>query len=194
MVARFTCRCVKGTCVVSGPCTDISSAHRSTWHQVKSQTVMHHVVVARTIPLLGSRVLRGSQPVISSSQASSGTSVCVVTSRNVLCNKRLTKSWKMMTAASAMLHNLFSDSETERRCCKAHRTREVLCDPDNTVHTNAFIGRFSFLKQHSCWPKEHTTFHSRTLVFVRSPIPVPFTCCQVPPRSGLMNFFATFLK
>ena len=70
-------------------------------------------------------MLRGFQPVISSSQASSGASVCVVRSRNALCGKRLTRSWKLMASVSVMLHNLFSDSERERRCCTAQRTREV---------------------------------------------------------------------
>ena len=72
--------------------------------------------------------------------------------------------------------------------------RSTLCDPDNTFHANAFSGRFSFLKEHTCWPKKNTTFHSRTLVFARPPIPAPFTCCPMPPRSGLMNLFATFSK
>ena len=143
--------------------------------------------------MLGSRVLRGSQPVISSSQASSGASVCVVRSRNVLCGKRLTRSWKLMDSVSAMLHNLLSDSEKERRCCTAYRTR-TLCDQDNTFHTNAFSGRFSFLNQHTCRSKKNTTFLSRTLVFARSSTPAPFTCCPMPPRSGLMNLFASFSK
>ena len=137
---------------------------------------------------------RGSQPVISSSQASSGASVCVVRSRNLLCGKRLTRSWKLMDSVSAMLHNLFSDSERERRCCTAHRTRSTLCDPENTFHTNAFSGRISFLNKYTCRSKKNTTFHSRTLVFARSPIPTPFTCCPMSPRSGLMNFFATCSK
>ena len=85
--------------------------------------------------LLGSRVLRGSQPVISSSQASSGASVCVVRSRNVLCGKRLTMSRKLMASVSAMLHNLFSDSERERRRRTAHRTREV----PSVIQTTPFI-------------------------------------------------------
>ena len=47
--------------------------------------------------------------------------------------------------------------------------------PD-VIQTTPFIrtpssGRFSFLKQHTCQPKEHTTFHSGNLVFARSPIP-----------------------
>ena len=72
--------------------------------------------------------------------------------------------------------------------------RSTLCDPDNTLHTNAFSGRFSFLKQHTCRPKKNTTFHSRTLVCARPPIPAPFTSCPMPTRSGLINFFATFSK
>ena len=45
--------------------------------------MLHQIGAARkNLLLLGSRVLRGSQPVISSSQASSGASVCVVRSRN----------------------------------------------------------------------------------------------------------------
>ena len=57
--------------------------------------------------------------------------------------------------------------------------RGTLCDPDNTFHTNAFSGRFSFLNQHTCRSKKNTTFHSRTHVFARSPIPAPFTCCPM---------------
>ena len=130
---------------------------------------------------------------LSSSQGSPGASVGVVRSRNVLRGKRLTRSWKLMAPASAMLHNLFS--ERERRCCTAHRTKiSTLCDPDNTFHTNAFSGRFSFLKQHTCQPKKNTTFYSRTLVFARPPVPAPFTGCPTPPTSGLMNLFAPFPK
>ena len=38
--------------------------------------------------------------------------------------------------------------------------RSTLCDPDNTFHANAFSGRFSFLKEHTCWPKKkhHLSF------------------------------------
>ena len=64
--------------------------------------------------LFGSRALRGSNPMISSSQASSGASVCVARSRNVLCGERRTRSWKLMASVSVKLHNLFSDSERER--------------------------------------------------------------------------------
>ena len=60
-----------------------------------------------------------------------------------LCGKGLTRSWKLMASVSPILHNLFSDSEMERKCCAEHRRREVhLCDPD--FHTNAFSGRLSF--------------------------------------------------
>ena len=137
---------------------------------------------------------RGSQPATSSSRASSGASVCVVRSRNVLCDKRLTRSWKLMASLSAMLHNLFSDSDRERQCCTAHLTRSTLCDPDNILHTNAFRGRFSFLKQHTCRRKKNTTFRFRTLVFARPPVSAPFTCCPMPPRSGMMNLAATLSK
>ena len=57
--------------------------------------------------LLGSRALRGSNPMISSSQASSGASVCVVRSRNVLCGERRTRSWKLKASVSVMLHSFF---------------------------------------------------------------------------------------
>ena len=160
--------CVKGACVVSCSCTDISSSALTRRLGGTKSRPTRDVASGRCgqkePPLLGYRVLRGSQRVISSSQASSGASVCVMRSRNVLCGKRLTRSWKMMASVSATLHNLFSDSERERRCCTARRNkRSTLCDPDNTFHTNAFSSRFSFLKQHTCRPKEHTTFHSRTL-------------------------------
>ena len=95
-----------------------------------------------------------------------------------------------MASVSAILHHLFSDSE--RELCSTSNKRNTLGDQDNTFHTKAFSGRFSFLKQHTRRPKEHTTFHSRTLAFARSPI--QFTCCPVPPKSGLMSFFATFSK
>ena len=109
-----------------------------------------------------------------------------VRSRNVLCGKRLTRSWKLMASVSAMLHSLFSDSERERRCCTAHRTREVhICDPDNTFQTNAFSCRFSFLKQHTCRSQEKRHHSSRTLVFARPPIPAPFTCCPDDTKVGL---------
>ena len=78
----------------------------------------------------------------------------------MLCGKRLTWSWKLMASVSAMLHNLFSDSERERRCCTAHRTREVPSVIQTTpFHTNAFCGRFAFLKQHT-WAQEkhHLSF------------------------------------
>ena len=39
------------------------------------------------------------------------------------------------TSVSAMLHNLFSDSERERKCCTAHRTREV----PSVIRTTPFI-------------------------------------------------------
>ena len=85
-----------------------------------------------------------------------------------------------------MLHNLVSDSERERRCCTAHRTREVpSCVPDNTFHTNAFSGRFSFLKQHTCRLQKNTTFHSRTLVFARPPIPAPIHPLPDASKVGL---------
>ena len=80
-------------------------------------------------------MLRASQPVISSSQASSRASVCVVRSRKVLCGKRLTMSWKLKASVSAILHNLSSDSERERRCCTAYRTRAV----PSVIQTTPFI-------------------------------------------------------
>ena len=122
-------RCVKRACVVSCSCTDISSsALTGRLGGTKSgprRDVASGCGGQKEIALLGYRVLRGSQPVISSSQAPSGASVCLVRSRNVLCGKRRTRSWKLVASVSAILHNLFSDSERERRCCTAHRTREV---------------------------------------------------------------------
>ena len=88
-----------------------------------------------------------------------------------------------------------SDSERERKCCTAHRTREV----PSVIQTTPFIQTPSAvvscsLKQHTCRPKKNTNFHSRTLVFARPPIPAPFTCCPKPPRCGLVNLFVTFSK
>ena len=122
---------------------------------------------------------------ISASQASSGASACVVRSRNVLCGKRMSRSWKLTASVSAILQQVLYSTSNKRN---------TLCDPDNTFHTNAFSGRFSFLNQHTYRPKKNTTFHSRALVFARPPLPAPFTCCPMPPRSGLMNLFATFSK
>ena len=144
--------CVKGACIVSCSCTDISPSALTSQLGGTNSGPRRDVASGRCgqkeLPLLGSRVLRGSQPVIFSSQASSGASICVVRSRNMLCGKGLTRSWMLMASVSAILQNHFSDSERERRCCEAHRTREVstLGDPNDTFHTNAFSGRFLFLK------------------------------------------------
>ena len=75
-----------------------------------------------------------------------------------------------MDSVSAMLHNLFSDSERERRSCTAHRTREV----PSVIQTTPFMrtpsaDRISFLNQYTCRSKKNSTFHSRALVFARSP-------------------------
>ena len=37
--------------------------------------------------------------------------------------------------------------------------RSTLCDPDNTFHTNAFSGRFSFLNQYTCRSKKNTIYY-----------------------------------
>ena len=42
--------------------------------------------------------------------------------------------------------------------CSTSNKRSALCDPDNTFHTNAFSGRFSFLNQHTCRPKKKHHF------------------------------------
>ena len=46
--------------------------------------------------------------------------------------------------------------------CSTPNKRRTLCDPDNTYHTNAFSGRFSFLNQYTCWSKKNH-FSSRNL-------------------------------
>ena len=123
--------------------------------------------------------------VISSSQASSGTSVRVVRSRNVLCGKTSDKVLETDGSRVCDIAQSFLGlGKGTQVLYSTSNQRSTLCDPDNTFHTNAVSGRFSFLKQHGRGPKENTTFHSRTLVFARSPIPAPFTCCPVPPRSG----------
>ena len=186
--------CVNGTHVVSCSCTGISSSVLTGRLGTKSgprRDVASGCCGQREQPLLESRVLRGSLPAISSSQASSGASVCVVKSRNVLCGNRLTRSWKLMASVSAILHNLGLGKGTQVLYSTPNK-RSTLCNPDNTFHTNAFSGGFSFLKQHTCRPEKNTTKHSRTLAFARPPIPAPFTCCPMPPRSGFMNLFATF--
>ena len=139
-------------------------------------------------------MLRGSQPVISSSQASSGACLyrdikkCAVwqTSDRVLetdgfCVRDAAQFFLGLGKRTQVLHN-------------TSNKRSTLCDPDNTFHTNAFSSCFSFLNRYTCRSKKNTTFHSRTLVFARSPIPTPFTCCPMSPRSGLMNLFVTFSK
>ena len=91
--------CVKGACVVSCSCTDTSSSALTGRLGGSKSGPTRDVASGRCgqkeLPLLGYRVLRGFQPVISSSQASSGASVYFVRSRNVLCGKSLTWSWKM---------------------------------------------------------------------------------------------------
>ena len=136
------------------------------------------------------------RPERTSSQASSGASVCVVRSRDVLCGKRLTRSWKLMASACVCdaAQSCLGLGKGMQVLYSTSNKRSTLCDPNNTFHTNAFSGRFSFLKQQTCGPKKNTTFHSRTLVFARPPIPAAFTCCPMPLRSGLMNLFATFSK
>ena len=170
-------------------CTDISlSAPTNRLGGTKSgprRDVASSCCGQNELPLLGYRVLRGSQPVISFSQASSGAPVCVVRLRTVLCGKRLTKSWKLMASVSAIMHNHFSETETQ----VLHRTsnkRGADYDP-NSFHTNMLRG--------GCWTKEHTAFHFETLCVCQIPsIPAPSNCCPMPPKSGSMNFFATFSK
>ena len=96
--------CVNGTRVVSCSCTDISSS-ALTGRLGGTKTCPRRDVASgccgqKELVLLGSRVLPGSQPVNSSSPASSGASVYVVRSRNMLCGKRLTRSWILMDSVS----------------------------------------------------------------------------------------------
>ena len=171
--------CVNGTCVVS--CLALTLHHPVLTGRSQRWGGTRLMQVQKEQLLLGSRVHRGSQPVISSSQASSGDCYC--------CGKRLTRSWKLSCT-------IFSRTRKgNARCCTAPRTREV----HSVIQTTPFIRTPSavvsrFLKQHTCRPKKSTTFHSRTLVFARPPIPAPFTCCPMPPKSGLMNLFATFFE
>ena len=66
--------CTAETCVVSGSCTDISSSvlidRLGGTKSGPRRDVASGCCGQKELPLLGSRVLRGSQPVISSSQAS----------------------------------------------------------------------------------------------------------------------------
>ena len=101
--------CATETCVVSGSCTDISSSvviDRLCGIKSGPRRKVASDCGQKDLSVLGYRVLRGSQTVISSSKASSGASVCVVRSRNVLFGKRVTRSWKLMASVSAILHNL----------------------------------------------------------------------------------------
>ena len=189
----FAERCVKGACVVSCSCTDISSsALTGRLGGTKSgprRDVASGCGGQKELPPLGYRVLRGSQPVISSSQAPSGVSVCLVRSRNVLCGKRRTRSWKLVASVCVcdIAQSFLGLGKGTQVLYSTSNKRSTLCDPDTTFHTNAFSGRFSLFLQHTrAGPRNTPPFHSRTLVFARSPIPAPFTCCPVPPRSGLI--------
>ena len=119
---------VHGACVVSYSCTGISSALRGRLGGTKS-VPRREVAFCRCAQkeLHTARISCASwvPTVICSSQALSAASVCVVRLRNVLCGKLLTRSWKLMASVSAILQNLVPNSERERRCCTAHRTREV---------------------------------------------------------------------
>ena len=42
------------------------------------------------------------------------------------CGKRLIRFWKLMASVFAVVQHLVADSERERRCCTAHRTRDVI--------------------------------------------------------------------
>ena len=134
--------------------------------------IMHQVDAARKkLRLLGSRVLRGS-PTCDFVFPSIIRSIC-------LC--RGIKKCAVWQTSDKVL-------ETDGLCvCDAAQSFLQLgkCHPDNTFHTNAFTGRFSFLKQHTCRPKKNTTLHFRTLVFARPPVPAPFTCCLIVSKVGL---------
>ena len=74
------------------------------------------------------------QPVISSSQASSGASVCVVRSRNVLCGKRLTMvletdGFCVRNAAQSF----FRLGKRTQMLYSTPNKRSTLCDPDNNL-------------------------------------------------------------
>ena len=89
--------CGKGERDFSDSCTDISSTARTarlggTTMSGPRRDVAPSICGQKELPLLGSRVLRGSQPVIFSSQALSGASICVVRSRSVLCGKMSDKA------------------------------------------------------------------------------------------------------
>ena len=75
----------------------------------------------------------------------------------------------------------------------ASNKRSAFCDSNDTFSYERLQRSFLVLEViHG--PKEHTTLHSRTLVFARTPVPAPFTCTPMPSRSGLTNFFAVFSK
>ena len=93
---------------------------------------------------------------ISSSQASSGASVCVVRSGKELCGKRLRRSWKLVASVSAIVHNVFSDSEMKDKCCTAHRTREVF----SVTQRTPFIRTLSaVVSRSSSNARAHGTHH-----------------------------------
>ena len=131
--------CGKGRRVVSGLCTDFHH-HAGRLGGTKSgprRDSASRCGGQNELPMLGSRALRGSQPVISSSQASSGASVCVVRSRAAVWQT----SKKVLEAQS-----LLGLGKRTQMLCGTSNKRSALSDPNDTFRTNANSGRFSFLK------------------------------------------------
>ena len=104
--------------------------------------------------------------------------------------KCLTKPWKLMGSVCDTAQSFLGLGNGPQ---VLHSTPNKRCsDPNDTFHPNAFSGRFSFSEAtHASWTKEHGTFNSGTVVIAKCPIPAPFTCHRMPPRSGLMILFAT---
>ena len=128
---------------------------------------LHQICGQKELLLLGSRVLRGFHLCREIKNCAVWQTSDKVLETDGFCVRN--------AAQSFLLHN-------------TPNKRSTLCDPDNTFHTNAFNGRFSFLNQYTCQSKKNTTFHSRTLGHARFPIPAPFTCCPNVSKVGLDEF------
>ena len=84
--------------------------------------------------------------------------------RSICLCREIKKRPVWQTSNKVLQTDGFCICDTAQSCCAASHKRRTLCDPLSTFHTNAFSSRLAFLKQHTCRPREHTTFHSRTFV------------------------------
>ena len=133
-VELFVQGCGMGDRDVSVSCIDVSSSARAGWFGGTMSGPIRGLASCccgqNVLPLFGFRVLRGSQSVISASEASWGITVCIVRSRIVLCvanvKQGLGSSWLLCLRcctifsrtrngnASAVLH---SEQENDSQWC-----------------------------------------------------------------------------